>query len=265
MIVSENWLRKWVLLKVDSQSLADKLTMAGLEVGAIDILQNSIAKVVVGKVTNVEAHPRGDRLKVCKVDIGRTRLLQVVCGASNVAEGALVPVALIGARLPNGMVIQKTRIREVVSSGMLCSGVELGLEESSEGLMNLANNAKVGQSLVAYLGLNDTLMELDLTPNRGDCLSMIGVAREVAALTGARVQEVKIANIKASTKTRFPIRLDAKLDCPRYVGRVIEGVTPNAKTPDWMRERLRRAGLRCVSPIVDVTNFVMLELGQPIG
>lgn len=264
MIVSENWLRKWVSLKVDSQTLADKLTMAGLEVGAIEYLQSTLGKVMVGKVAEVEAHPRGDRLKVCKVDIGRARLLQIVCGANNVEEGIRVPVALIGARLPNGMVIQKTRIRELVSSGMLCSGVELGLEESSEGLMVLDINAKVGETLVSYLGLNDTLMEMDLTPNRGDCLSILGVAREVGALTGARARKAKFASVKALTKTRFSIRLDAKKDCPRYVGRVIEGVNANAKTPDWMREHLRRAGLRCVSPTVDVTNFVMLELGQPM-
>ncbi len=264
MILSEKWLRTWVSPRLDTQALAERLTMGGLEVGAVEPASAALAKVVVGEIVAVEPHPRVKNLSVCRVNVGRARPVQVVCGAPNAAAGVKAPTALIGAVLPDGRRLEKVRVGEVVSSGMLCSGAELGLDEDASGLLRLDDGAPVGATLAGYLELDDTLIEIDLTPNRGDCLSIAGVAREVAALTGSPLTEPTIRKVAARSRRRLSIRLEAPADCPRYVGRIIEGVDAQARTPDWMRERLRRSGLRPISPVVDVTNYVMMELGQPM-
>lgn len=264
MIISEAWLREWVPTRLDTQALAHKLTMAGLEIGTIEGAGEVPAKVVVGKISSCEPHPRADRLQVCEVDVGRTRPLKIVCGAPNARTGLKTAVALIGATLPGGMKIEKTRIRDVVSSGMLCSAKELGLSEDSSGIIELDSRAKRGQDFGEHFGMDDKLMELDLTPNRGDCLSMEGVARELSALTGAKLRMPELTTVKPGNKNVIKAKLVAQKDCPRFVCRVIEGVDPTASTPAWMVERLRRAGVRSISVAVDITNYVMLELGQPM-
>ncbi len=266
MRISEQWLREWVSPKLDTEQLAERLTLAGLEVSALEPASADLKGVVVGQIDSLREHPHADRLKLCSVDIGRRSRLEIVCGAPNVVTGMRAPVALPGTELPNGVHVEKSEIRGEVSMGMLCSALELGLAESAEGILPLGSDASLGQPVRDYLQLNDTIMEIELTPNRGDCLSVAGVAREVAALTATRLKAAytKVRNIPATSKRRFKIKLQAEQDCPRYVGRVIEGVNPTATTPIWMIERLRRSGVRSISPVVDVTNYVMLELGQPM-
>ncbi|MBI5611920.1 MAG: phenylalanine--tRNA ligase subunit beta [Gammaproteobacteria bacterium] len=264
MKISEQWLREWVAPRLDTRALADRLTLAGLEVGTIAPAAPALERVVVGKILAVAPHPQADRLRVCQVDAGQDRPLTIVCGAANAAAGLRVPVALVGARLPGGAEIKHTEIRGVASAGMLCSAAELGLEEKSEGLWELDGNLKPGVSLTSALALDDQVLEIELTPNRGDCLSVAGVARELAALTGARLKAPVVKDATVKSKKRLSVTLAAKLDCPHYAGRVIEGLDPAARTPVWMQERLRRAGIRCIQPVVDVTNYVMLELGQPM-
>jgi phenylalanyl-tRNA synthetase beta chain len=260
---SQRWLRTFVSPELDSAGLADALTMAGLEVEALEPLSASFAKVVVGRVSSVELHPNADRLRVCKVDTGSGTLVQVVCGAPNVAEGMRAPFAPVGAKLA-GSAINRATLRSVESFGMLCSERELGLSEDSGGLMVLPNDAPVGADLAAFLELDDSIFTLKLTPNRGDCLSILGVAREVAAITGAAVKHPVIDPVAAMLDAARPIVLEAPEGCPRYCGRVLNLSAAAARTPWWMRTRLERCGLRCVDPIVDVTNYVMLELGQPL-
>ena len=266
MRISEQWLREWVSPKLDTEQLAERLTLAGLEVSALEPASADLKGVVVGQIDSLREHPHADRLKLCSVDIGRRSRLEIVCGAPNVVTGMRVPVALPGTELPNGVHVEKSEIRGEVSMGMLCSALELGLAESAEGILPLGSDASLGQPVRDYLQLNDTIMEIELTPNRGDCLSVAGVAREVAALTATRLKAAytKVRNIPATSKRRFKIKLQAEQDCPRYVGRVIEGINSTATTPIWMIERLRRSGVRSISPVVDVTNYVMLELGQPM-
>jgi phenylalanyl-tRNA synthetase beta chain len=266
MRISEQWLREWVAPKLESKALANRLTLAGLEVASLEPAGADLKGVVVGQIDSLREHPHADRLTLCSVDVGRRSRLEIVCGAPNVVAGMKVPVALAGTELPNGVHVEKSEIRGVVSMGMLCSALELGLAESAEGILPLGSDASLGQPVADYLQLNDTIMDLELTPNRGDCLSVAGVAREVAALTATRLKRTttKIRNVPATGKRRFKIQLQAQQDCPRYVGRVIEGINPTATTPIWMIERLRRIGVRSISPVVDVTNYVMLELGQPM-
>jgi phenylalanyl-tRNA synthetase beta chain len=265
MLISEKWLRQWSSPKLDTEELSEILTMAGLEVAGIsDAAPRLGSKLVVGEVIECERHPHSSKLQICRVNVGRKRPLKVICGAPNVSIGVKTAVALIGARLPNGIKIEKTRIRDMVSSGMLCSSAELGLDDDSAGIMELDKSAVAGVALTDYLELDDRVIELDLTPNRGDCLSIAGVAREVSALTGAGLKTPKFKTVKEESKQRIPIRLEARKDCPLYIGRIIEDIDPGAKTPDWIKERLRRSGLRPISPVVDVTNYVMLELGQPM-
>jgi phenylalanyl-tRNA synthetase beta chain len=264
MKISEQWLREWVAPKLDTAALAQRLTMAGLEVGAVEPVAPDLRGVVVGEIRAIAPHPAADKLRVCRVNAGKGKELEIVCGAANAAVGVKAPLALPGAKLPNGTDIKATEIRGVASAGMLCSAAELGIEESSPGLLALDADARPGQRLVEYLGLDDKTLEVDLTPNRGDCLSIAGVAREVGALTGARLMQPAIRNVPARSKRGVKVVLRAPKDCPRYVGRVIEDVRTDAVTPMWMRERLRRSGVRCIHPVVDVTNYVMLELGQPM-
>jgi len=264
MRISEKWLREWVSPRLNTRALSERLTLAGLEVGAIEAAGPTLDKVVVGEVRAVEHHPNAAHLHVCQVATGGKTILQIVCGAPNVAVGQRVPTALIGARLPNGTSLAQTEIRGIESRGMLCSAADLGLADDSDGLLVLDPRTPVGRSIHETLSLDDTILEIDLTPNRADCLSIAGVAREVAVLTGAKFKAPKFPAIRAKSQRRINISLKAPVDCPRYIGRIIENVNAKAVTPIWMRERLRRGGIRSIHPIVDVTNYVMLELGQPL-
>ncbi len=268
MKFSESWLRTFVNPALSSAELSHLLTMAGLEVEELEPVAPAFDQVVVAQVLEVVKHPDADRLKVCQVDIGPMSgsgtPLQIVCGAPNVAPGLKVPCALPGARLPGDFRIKVAKVRGIESSGMLCSAKELGLAEDASGLLELPADAPVGTSLRSYLDLDDQIYTLKLTPNRADCLSLTGIAREVAALTGTPATYPDIRPAPVSTHASRPVVLEASLACPRYCGRVISGVNARAATPEWMRRRLERSGLRSISALVDVTNYVLLELGQPL-
>ncbi len=264
MKFSERWLREWVDPPVDTAGLCEQLTMAGLEVESVTPAAPFFEGVVVGRVLSVEAHPSAGRLRCCQVDVGSDRPLSIVCGAGNVRTGLLAPTACDGARLPDGTRIRPARLRGELSEGMLCSAAELGLAEQADGLLELPDDAAVGQDIHACLGLDDHIIELSLTPNRSDCLSVGGIAREVGVLNACPVHAVDTAAVPPACEAAFPVTVAAPQACPRYLGRVIRNVNPAAATPLWMRERLRRSGLRSIHPVVDVTNYVMLELGQPM-
>jgi phenylalanyl-tRNA synthetase beta chain len=263
MRVSLAWIREWVEPGWDVATLAQRLTMGGIEVEAIEAAAPPFSGVIVGEVLSTERHPGADKLTVCRV-VGAGAPLQIVCGASNVRAGLKTPLALEGAVLPGGLVIRRASLRGVESAGMLCSGRELGLSDEHEGILELPAELETGMALREALGLEDVILTLNLTPNRGDVQSVLGVAREIAALADRELAPPRMSPVPARGKTVFPVRLAAPADCPRFAGRVIEGIDPDARTPGWIRERLRRAGLRPISPVVDVTNFVMLELGQPL-
>jgi len=264
MRFSEAWLREWVSPKVGTLELAEQLTMAGLEVDAVQPVAGSFEGVVVGAVLERVQHPGADKLSVCTVDAGGGEPLQIVCGAPNVAAGMRVPVATVGARLPGDFRIERARLRGIESFGMICSAKELGLAESSEGIMALPQDAPVGEDLRRYLTLADTAIEVDLTPDRGDCLSLAGIAREVGVINRCPVTPPAIDPVPPVIDDRITVHLQAPEACPRYGCRVLNGVDPSAATPLWMQERLRRSGLRSLGPLVDVTNYVLLELGQPM-
>ncbi|MDW2980732.1 MAG: phenylalanine--tRNA ligase subunit beta [Rhodanobacter sp.] len=264
MKFSENWLRELVEIKADRAQLAHALTMAGLEVEELTPLGQGLAGVVVAEIIAAEKHPQADRLQVCKVDAGQGEPLQIVCGAPNARVGIKVPLAMIGATLPGGIGIKAAKLRGVESSGMLCSARELGIDADASGLLELPLDAPVGQPLADYLGLPDASFELKLTPNRPDCLGLVGLAHDVAALFGSMVKVPAQAAAPVTGEARRGIRLEAGRDAPRYLGRIVEGIDPAARTPLWLAERLRRAGLRPISAVVDITNYVMLELGQPL-
>jgi len=264
MKISEQWLREWVAVRQDAKALAERLTLAGIEVGAVTPVAASLEHVVVGEILSASPHPQSDRLQVCQVKIGKLIPLTIVCGAANAAAGLKVPTALEGALLPNGTKITRTTIRGVDSFGMLCAGAELGLEEVSQGLMVLDAKAKPGTTIKKYLRLDDHQLDIELTPNRGDCLSIMGLARELAALTGERNTPVAVKPVAAKTRRKLGVTIGAKNSCARYTGRAIESINPQAKTPTWMKERLRRCGIRSIHPVVDIINYVMLELGQPM-
>ncbi|HEX7013485.1 MAG TPA: phenylalanine--tRNA ligase subunit beta [Steroidobacteraceae bacterium] len=263
MKVSLHWLRDWVDPGTDARELAQGLTMSGLEIEALTPAAPPMSGIVVGEVKAVAKHPDAEKLSVCRVSTGKEEL-QIVCGAPNVREGMKAPLALVGAKLPDGMRIGRAKLRGVESFGMLCSARELGLSEDASGLLELPAELETGKDLVAALGLDDVILEVNLTPNRGDCMSVVGVAREVAALRKTHLRGPAIKPVEAKISDRFPVRLEAGSGCPKFVGRVIRGIRPGAKSPFWMQERLRRAGLRPISAVVDVTNYVMLELGQPM-
>ena len=264
MKLSEKWLREWVSPKHDTKALAHRLTMAGLEVGAMEPVAPKLDKVVIGKIESITSHPSADKLRLCRVGIGKGKTLDIVCGAANAAIGMLAPVALEGAVLPKGVKIRQTEIRGVASSGMLCSAQELGLAESAEGLLALDSDARPGALLTEYLGLDDVSLEVDLTPNRGDCQSVAGLARELSAITGITIKSPVIKPVKPKSRQRITVKLDAQQDCPHYVGRVMTDINPRAVAPIWMKEKLRRSGIRSIHPVVDITNYVMIELGQPM-
>jgi phenylalanyl-tRNA synthetase beta chain len=259
----ETWLRSLVDIAVDRDALVHRLTMSGLEVESVEAVGAALDGVVVAEIVACEKHPNADKLRVCEVSIGSGKL-QIVCGAPNARVGLKAPLAKVGAKLPNGIEIKKASLRGVESNGMLCSAKELGIDADASGLMELPADAPVGESLAKYLGLPDASIELKLTPNRPDCLSVHGLARDIGALFASSFHPSEIRSQPTSTDTKRAIRLDAGADCPRYLGRVIEGIDPTAKTPLWMAERLRRSGSRPISAVVDVTNYVMLELGQPL-
>lgn len=264
MKLSENWLREWVNPPVTATELAHTLNMAGLEAEAEPMLAVLPQGIVVGKILSTVPHPQADRLRVCQVDAGTGEALQIVCGAANARPGILVPAALPGAVLPNGTQIGKAALRGVDSNGMLCSASELGLVEKSEGLLELDSSAKPGTPIEKHLGLKDQLLLLELTPNRGDCLSIAGLARETAALYRLQVNHPRITPAVVEPESRINVIVDDHAGCPHYVGRVVIGLNPAARTPDWMSERLRRSGIRTIHPVVDITNYVMIELGQPM-
>ena len=264
MKFSEQWLREWINPDISTETLSHQLTMAGLEVDAIEPVAAEFSKVVVGEVLSVEKHPDADKLNVCQVNVGEAEPLNIVCGAANVKAGIRVPAALVGAVLPGNFRIKKSKLRGVPSHGMLCSTAELGLSESAEGLMILPADAPVGTDFRDYLQLDDVMIELSLTPNRADCFSIAGIAREVGVSNQMPVNEPAIPLIEAKTADSIEVKLEAGKDCPRYLGRVIRGINPKAETPLWMQEKLRRSGIRSLGAVVDVTNYVLLELGQPM-
>lgn len=264
MKFSEQWLREWVNPAVDKDTLSSQLTMAGLEVDAMAPVAEAFSGVVVGEVLRVEPHPDADKLRVCQVNVGSGEPLNIVCGAANVRAGLRVPTATIGAVLPGDFKIKKSKLRGVESFGMLCSAKELGLAETSEGLLELPLDAPVGRDLRDYLQLDDVTFELGLTPNRGDCLSIAGIAREVGVVNRCAVKAPHIEAVAAACADTFPVSVTAPVDCPRYVGRVIRGINPQAATPTWMVERLRRSDVRSLGAAVDITNYLLLELGQPM-
>ncbi|MFC3609668.1 phenylalanine--tRNA ligase subunit beta [Stutzerimonas tarimensis] len=263
MKFSEQWLRTWVAPQVSRDELVARLSMVGLEVDAVTPVAAAFDGVVVGEVLSVEQHPDADKLRVCQVSKG-DETLQVVCGAPNVRAGLKVPFATLGAVLPGDFKIKKAKLRGAESNGMLCSASELGISDDNDGLLELPADAPVGNSLRDYLGLDDVAIEIGLTPNRGDCLSIAGLAREVGAIYGAEVSPVGIEPVQATHDASLPVEVLAPAACPRYVGRVVRNVDLSRPTPRWMVERLRRSDVRSIDAVVDITNYVMLELGQPM-
>ncbi|MDB5969109.1 MAG: phenylalanine--tRNA ligase subunit beta [Hydrocarboniphaga sp.] len=264
MKVSENWLREWVNPQATTQQIAEKLVMAGLELEIEPAVAEPSHKVVVGRIVSIAPHPNAERLRVCTVDAGAAGAPTIVCGAANARVGLLAPVALPGARLPGGVEIEVGELRGVESRGMLCSAKELGLAEKSEGLMELDADARVGQPIEQHLALADNILNLELTPNRGDCLSVQGLAREISALYGLPLSRPRIKPAVVVGERRFSVEIENLADCSNFAGRVVVGLNPKARTPTFMRERLRRSGIRCIHPLVDITNYVMIELGQPM-
>jgi phenylalanyl-tRNA synthetase beta chain len=264
MKIVESWLREWVNPDLDTDALAERLTMAGHEVDSIEVEGAGLDGVVVAEVLDVARHPDADRLSVCRVSTGSGDPVEVVCGAPNVTKGMKSPLATPGVKLPNGIKLKKSKIRGVVSNGMLCSAIELGLGDDSDGIIELPADAPAGTPLAEYLKLPDAVIDLDLTPNRGDCFSVLGIARDVAALTASEMKEPTVNPVPATIDDTHPVELGAPEGCPRFAGRVIRNIDLTARSPVWMTERLRRAGLRPIHPVVDVTNYVMLELGQPL-
>lgn len=269
MKLSENWLREWVNPNLSTADLVAQITMAGLEVDAVEPVAGAFSGVVVGEILEAEQHPDADKLRVCKVAGNGDDIYQVVCGAPNARPGIKIPFATVGAELPPGadgkpFKIKKAKLRGVESFGMLCAQTELQLGDDDDGLWELPDDAPVGADLREYLNLNDHCIEVDLTPNRSDCLSIKGIARDVAVLNRLELREPKIAAVEAEIEDTLNVSLNAGEACSRYVGRVIRGVDVSQSTPVWMQEKLRRAGIRSIDAVVDVTNYVLLELGQPM-
>lgn len=263
MKFSENWLRSLTPVSLSTADLSHQLTMAGLEVESVEPAAPAFSGVVIGQVLSVQKHPDADRLNLCQVDVGETQPLQIVCGAKNVAVGVKVPCARVGAVLPK-MNIGQAKVRGIESFGMLCSQTELGLAEESDGLWLLPADAPVGENIRVWAELDDNSLTLKLTPNRADCLSLNGLAREVAALTGSSWAVPQYPAMTPAHDDTRAVKLTAADGCPRYCGRVIRGINPQAATPEWMKRRLERSGTRSISAVVDITNYVLLEMGQPL-
>ncbi len=263
MKFSEDWLRSLVDIPADRPGLTSRLTMSGLEVASVEAIGASLDGVIVARIVGCSPHPDADKLRVCRVDTGAGEV-QIVCGAPNARAGLAAPLAMVGARLPNGIAIKTAKLRGIESQGMLCSAKELGIDADTSGLLELPEDAPVGKPLAAYLGLPDAAIEIELTPNRGDCLGMLGLAFEVAAEFGSTARPFPPAAVAPVIAAPRRIRLEAGADCPRYLGRAVRGIDMTAATPVWIAQRLRAAGLHPINAVVDVTNYVMLETGQPL-
>lgn len=264
MKFSELWLREWVNPAVDSEALSGQITMAGLEVDGVEPVAGAFHGVVVGEVMECAQHPNADKLRVTKVNVGGDRLLDIVCGAPNCRLGLKVAVATVGAVLPGDFKIKAAKLRGEPSEGMLCSFSELGISDDHNGIIELPADAPIGTDIREYLKLDDNTIEISVTPNRADCLGIIGVARDVAVLNKSPLNEPEIAPVAATINDTLPIVVEAKEACPRYLGRLVKGINVSAPTPLWMKEKLRRCGIRSIDAVVDVTNYVLLELGQPM-
>lgn len=264
MKFSENWLRQWVSPNVSSKELGERLTMAGLELDGLESAAPDFTGVIVAKIESTELHPDASKLKVCQVNVGNDELRQIVCGASNARVGLVTALATEGAILPGDVRIAAASLRGVESFGMLCASSELGLDDEDSGILELDENLSLGESLVDALGLDDVIFDIDLTPNRSDCLSVEGVAREVSALYQIPANFLDAAELSHDCEDQFTVEVVSAEECPRYCGRIIRDVNASAVTPTWMRERLRRGGIRCINIVVDISNYVMLELGQPM-
>lgn len=263
MKLSERWLRLHADPGGDTDSLVHRLTMQGLEVESVEPAAPDLSGVVSGRVEDLAGHPNADRLRVCRVNAGSV-VHQVVCGAANVRVGGLYPLALPGARLPGGIVIRSSKLRGVQSDGMLCSAAELGLAERAEGLLELEADTEPGTPISQVLSLDDRILDLKITPNRADCFSVRGIARDLAAAAEVSFADVGIKAVPSAGNETVPVQVDSPGDCPVFATRVITSLRADAVTPLWLRERLRRSGIRAIHPVVDVTNYVMLELGQPM-
>lgn len=264
MKISEIWLRELVQAPVTSFELASQLTMAGLEVDGIFPVAGDFSKVVVAHVVSTTPHPQADKLSLCEVDAGGNDLVKIVCGASNVRAGLKVALAQVGAILPGGMKIKEAKLRGETSLGMLCSCAELGIEDSFDGIMELPDDAPIGNDLREYMKLDDKIFDVDLTPNRADCFSVIGIAREVCALNRLEIKPIPNVIGTIDLDDEISIKIKEQESCPNYCGRIIRKINASAITPLWLKERLRRAGIRPIHPVVDITNYVMIELGQPM-
>ena len=264
MKISEQWLREWVNPPVDTQTLGDQLTFIGLEVDEIVSAAPDFNDVVVAKIVSIEQHPDADRLRVCEVDYGAEENTQVVCGAPNARAGLLTALAKVGGKLPDGTKLKKAKLRGVVSMGMLCSASELDLSDDASGIMELAEDAQVGQALEEWLDLDDAIIDIELTPDRGDCLSIRGIARDLCAKNDLPMLLHEITAMPIQSDGQWPVNVEQDCACVRFAGRVVEDIDINVPTPAWMVERLRRAGIRSINSAVDITNYVMLELGQPM-
>lgn len=262
MKFSEKWLREWVNPPLSTDDLVSQITMAGLEVDGVEPVADKLSQVVVGEIVDTKPHPNADKLQVCLVSKG-DETVQVVCGAPNARVGIKVPFALVGAKLDD-FKIKKAKLRGVESFGMLCSERELGLSDQHEGLMELPADAPLGSDINDYLGLEDVVIEVDLTPNRSDCLGMVGIAREVGLMNNLDVCSPEISAVPEVISDKVAVNLAAGTHCPRFVGRVLKGVNLSVQSPLWLVEKLRRSGIRAIDPVVDVTNYVMLELNQPM-
>ncbi len=264
MKFAESWLREWVDPSLDAGAIGELLTMSGHELEGLTVEGDGLEGVVVAEILEAAPHPDADRLQVCRVATGSGEPVQVVCGAPNARAGLLSAFAPPGTRLPDGTKLRRAKIRGVESAGMLCSAVELGLGEESDGILELTAGATPGEPLAATLGLPDAVFDLNITPNRGDCFSVLGVARDLAAAARAPLVDRPAARVAAATEAEHPVELVDGAACPRFAARVVRGIDPQARSPIWMTERLRRSGIRAIHPVVDVTNYVMLELGQPL-
>lgn len=264
MKISEKWLRTWVNPSISTEELISLLTMAGLEVDGTEEVGAELAGILVGKIVEAKQHPEADKLQVCMVDVGQSENLQIICGAPNAREGIKVAVAVIGCVLPGDFKIKKAKLRGVHSFGMLCSGKELELSDDHDGIIELDSEAQIGQEFIEHMGFKDTAIDIDLTPNRGDCLGIKGIATEVGVLTQTAVNPIEIETIPATIDDTIKVNLLAPEANPRFCARVIKGINLKAETPEWMKSRLLGSDIRSIDPVVDVTNYVMLELGHPM-
>lgn len=264
MKFSENWLREWVNPNISSEQLFEQLTMAGLEVDGVEKVAGDFSGVVVGRVVECEQHPNADKLRVTKVDIGNGQLLDIVCGAPNCRKGLVVACATVGAVLPGNFQIKAAKLRGEPSEGMLCSYSELGISDDHAGIIELPNDAPLGEDIRRYLNLDDRIIEISVTPNRADCFGIIGIARDISAVNNITVVEPKFKIPAVAINDKVSIKVTEPVAAPKYLGRVIKGINVKANTPLWMKEKLRRSGIRSIDAVVDITNYVLIELGHPM-